>query len=81
MVVVRNAEAVREDPHLHGTVGAAGEDVVSWSHFELHHTCAEVPEQRLASVFVGKGVKEAMRGQAPNLEEAGKIRKIRNRTV
>lgn len=73
MVVVRNAEAVREDPHLHGTVGTAGEDVVSWSHLELHHTRAEVSEQRLASVLVGKGVEEAMRGQAPNLEEAGKI--------
>lgn len=70
VVVVRNAEAVWEDPHLHGSIGTAGEDVVSWSHLDLHHTRAEVPEQRLASVFIWKGVEETVRGQAPNLNVA-----------
>lgn len=73
VVVVRDAEAVREDPQLHGSVGAAGEDVVGWSHLDLHHARAEVPEQRLASVFVREGVEEAVRGQAPNLGTAGRV--------
>lgn len=62
-----NAEAVGEDPHLHGAVGAAGEDVVGRSHLDLHDSRAQVPEQRLASVLVGEGVERALSGQAPNL--------------
>lgn len=67
MVVVHNAEAVGEDPHLHGAVGAAGEDVVGRSHLDLHHARAQVPEQRLAGVFVRKGVEGTLCGQTPHL--------------
>lgn len=68
VVVINNAEAVGEDPHLHGPVGATGEDVIGRSHLDLHDTRAEVPEQRLASVFVGKGVERTLCGQVPNLK-------------
>lgn len=71
VVVVDNTEAVREDPHLHGSVGAAREDVIGRSHLDLHDAGAEVPEQRLASVLVGKGVERTLRGQAPDLESPG----------
>lgn len=65
--VVHSGKAVGEEPHLHGPVGAAGEDVVGRSHLDLHHARPEVPEQRLASVFVGKRVEETLRGDAPHL--------------
>lgn len=65
-----NTEAVGEDPHLHGAVGAAGEDVIGWSHLDLHDSCPEVPEERLAGVLVGEGVERALGGQAPNLRGA-----------
>lgn len=67
VVAIGNAEAVGEDPHLHGAVGAAGEDVIGRSHLNLHDSCPEVPEQRLASVLVGEGVERALGGEAPNL--------------
>lgn len=63
-----NAEAVGEDPHLHGAVGAAGEDVIGRSHLDLHHPRPQVPEQRLASVLVGEGVERGLSGQAPDLQ-------------
>lgn len=66
-VALGNAEAVGEDPHLHGAVGPAGEDVIGGPHLELHDSCAEVPEERLASVLVGEGVERALSGEAPNL--------------
>lgn len=69
VVVIDNTEAVGEDPHLHGSVGAAGEDVVGRSHLDLHDARAEVPEQRLASVFIWEGVEGTLRGQAPNLQK------------
>lgn len=72
VVVIDNTEAIGEDPHLHGSVGAAGEDVIGWSHLDLHDTRAKVPEQRLASVLVGKGVERTVCGQTPNLESPGK---------
>lgn len=75
VVVVDNTEAVREDPHLHGSVGAAREDVIGRSHLDLHDAGAEVPEQRLASVLVGKGVERTLCGQAPDLERPGKKRR------
>lgn len=62
VVVVVDTEAVREDPHLHGSVGAAGEDVIGRPHLDLHDARAQVPEQRLAGVFVGKSVEEILRG-------------------
>lgn len=65
-----NAEAVGEDPHLHGSVGAAGKDVIGRSYLDLHDSCPEVPEERLASVLVGEGVEWALSGQAPNLRSA-----------
>lgn len=65
-----NAEAVGEDPHLHGSVGAAGEDVIGRSHLDLHDSGPEVPEERLAGVLVGEGVERALSGQAPNLWSA-----------
>lgn len=65
-----NAEAVGEDPHLHGSVSAAGEDVIGWSHLDLHDSCPQVPEQRLASVLVREGVERALSGEAPNLRSA-----------
>lgn len=67
VVVIDNTEAVGEDPHLHGSVSAAGEDVIGWSHLDLHDASAEVPEQRLASVLIGEGVEWTLSGQAPNL--------------
>lgn len=67
VVAMGNAEAVGEDPHLHGAVGAAGEDVIGRSHLDLHDSRAEVPEQRLASVLVGEGVERALRAEAPDL--------------
>lgn len=67
VVVIDNIEAVGEDPHLHGSVGAAGEDVVVRPHLDLHDARAEVSEQRLARVFVWKGVERTLCGQAPNL--------------
>lgn len=67
VVAMGNAEAAGEDPHLHGAVGATGEDVIGRPHLDLHDSCAEVPEQRLASVLVGEGVERALSGQAPNL--------------
>lgn len=67
VVAMGNAEAVGEDPHLHGSVGAAGEDVIGWSHLDLHDSCPEVPEERLAGVLVGEGVERALSGEAPNL--------------
>lgn len=71
LVTVDNTEAVREDPHLHGSVCAAGEDVIGRSHLDLHDPRAEVPEQRLASVFAGEGVEWTLGGQAPNLAREG----------
>lgn len=62
------AEAVGEDPHLHGAVGAAREDVVGGPHFDLHDAGAQVPEERLASVLVGEGVERTLRGHAPDLQ-------------
>lgn len=67
VVVVGNAEAVGEDPHLHGSISATGKDVIGWSHLDLHHARTKVPEQRLARVFVRKGVDETLCGQTPNL--------------
>lgn len=67
VVAMGDAEAVGEDPHLHGAVGAAGEDVIGRSHLDLHDAGAQVPEERLASVLVGEGVERTLRGQAPNL--------------
>lgn len=67
VVVADGAEAVGEGPHLHGAVGAAGEHVIGRRHLHLHDARAEVPEQRLASVFVGEGEEQRLRGQAPNL--------------
>lgn len=67
VAAVHHAEAVGKAPHLHGPVGATGEDVVGWSHLDLHHARPEVPEQRLAGVFVGEGVEETLRGQTPHL--------------
>lgn len=72
VVVIGDTEAVGEAPHLHGSVGAAGEDVIGRSHLDLHDTRAEVPEHGLASVFVGKGVEQTLCGQAPDLGSAGK---------
>lgn len=69
VVVTDNTEAVGEDPHLHGSVGAAGKDVIGRSHLDLHDPRAQVPEERLAGVFAGKGVERTLCGQAPNLEE------------
>lgn len=84
VVVGDNTEAVGEDPHLHGSVSAAGEDVIGRSHLNLHDTCAEVPEQWLASVFVGEGVERTLCGQAPNLgsykkKETGYVQQSRHR--
>lgn len=45
VVVSDAAEAVWEDPHLHGAVGAAREDVVGRPHFDLHDAGAQVPEE------------------------------------
>lgn len=81
-VVVHGGEAVGEEPHLHGPVGAAGEDVVGWSHLDLHHARPEVPEQRLASVFVWKCVEETLRGDAPHLrvgERAEQFRRFKQK--
>lgn len=74
VVVTDDAEAVGEDPHLHGPVGATGEDVIGRSNLDLHDTRAEVPEQRLASVFIREGVEWTLCGQVPNLSP-GKIQK------
>lgn len=68
VVVSDGAEAVGEDPHLHGAVGAAREDVVGGPHFDLHDAGAQVPEERLASVLVGEGVERTLRGHAPDLQ-------------
>lgn len=70
VVVVDHTEAVGEDPHLHGSVGATGEDVTGRSHLDLHDTRPEVPEQRLASMFVWEGVERTLCGQAPDLNVA-----------
>lgn len=70
VVVVVDTEAVRQDPHLHGSVGAAGEDMIGRSHLDLHDPRAQVPEQRLAGVFVGKGVEETLCGQTPDLRKS-----------
>lgn len=81
MVVVDNTEAVGEDPHLHGPVGATGEDVIGRPHLDLHDTRAEVPEQRLAGVFVWKGVEQTLCGQAPNLgspEKKGTVYELKS---
>lgn len=69
MVVVAadDAEAVGEVPHLHRSVGAAGEDVIGRPHLDLHDARAQVPEQRLAGVFVGEGVEQTLGGQVPHL--------------
>ena len=67
VVIIDDTEAVGDDPHLHGSVGAAGEDVIGRSHLDLHDTRAEVPEQRLASVFIWKGVERTLCSQAPDL--------------
>lgn len=74
-VVTDNTEAVGEDPHLHGPVSATGEDVIGRSHLNLHDTSSQVPEQRLASMFVREGVEWTLRGQVPNLKNPGKIQK------
>lgn len=68
VVVADHAEAVGQDPHLHGAVGAAGEDVIGRPHLDLHDARAQVPEERLAGVFAGEGVERTLRGQAPDLE-------------
>lgn len=68
IVVSDGVEAVGEDPHFHGAVGAAREDVVGRPHFDLHDAGAQVPEERLASVLVGEGVERTLRGHAPNLQ-------------
>lgn len=70
VVALGNKKAVGKDPHLHGSVGAAGEDVIGWSHLDLHDSCPEVPEQRLPSVLVGEGVERALSREAPNLRSA-----------
>lgn len=62
VVVIGYAEAVGEDPHLHGPVSTAGEDVIGRSHLDLHDAGAQVPEERLASVFVGKVVERTLCG-------------------
>ena len=67
VVVVADTVAVGEDPQLHGPVGAAGEDVIGRPHFDLHDARAQVPEQRLAGVFVRKREEETLRGQTPDL--------------
>lgn len=67
VVVIGDTEAVGQDPHLHGSVGAAGEHVIGRSHLDLHDARAEVPEQRLASVLVWKRVERTLCGQAPDL--------------
>lgn len=61
-------EAVGEDPHFHGAVSAAREDVVGGPHFDLHDAGAQVPEERLASVLVWEGVERTLRGHAPDLQ-------------
>lgn len=72
VVVVDNTVAVGKDPHLHGSVCTAGKDVIGGSHLDLHDTRTEVPEQRLAGVFIWEGVEETLRGQAPNLRSPGR---------
>lgn len=67
VVVIDNTKTVGEDPHLHGSIGTAGKDVVGGSHLDLHDPCPEVPEQRLASMLVGEGVECSLCGEAPNL--------------
>lgn len=42
VVVVDNTVTVGEDPHLHGSVGTAGEDVIGRPHLDLHDARAEV---------------------------------------
>lgn len=71
VVVVDNTVAVGEDPHLHGSVGAAGEDVIGRPHLNLHDARAEVPEQRLASVLAGESVEWTLCGQTPDLQSRG----------
>lgn len=41
--------------------------MVGRSHLDLHHARPQVPEQRLAGVFVGEGVEETLSGEAPHL--------------
>lgn len=71
VVVVDNTVTVGEDPHLHGSVGTAGEDVIGRPHLDLHDARAEVPEQRLASVLAGEGVERTLCGQTPDLQSRG----------
>lgn len=66
--VVISAEAVGKDPHFHGAVGAAGEDVIGRLHLHLHDARAQVAEERLPSVFVGEAVEQTLRGQVPHLK-------------
>ncbi len=62
------AQSVGEQAQLHGAVRAAGEDVIGRAGLDLlHDTCAQVTEERLASVFVTEGVQEALGGHAPTL--------------
>lgn len=79
-MVVVDTEAVGEDPHLHGPVGAAGEDVIGRPDLDLHDARAEVPEQRLASVFVGEVVERTLCGQAPDLS-TGRKRRVSSLTA
>lgn len=70
VVIVDRTVAIRQDPHLHGTVGAAGEDVIGRSRLDLHDAGAQVPEERLTSMFIRKVVNKGLCGQAPDLDVA-----------
>ncbi|KAG7237539.1 hypothetical protein INR49_032156 [Caranx melampygus] len=66
-VLLRQAEGQREH---HAESKAGGKDMIGRSHLDLHDARAQVPEQRLAGVFVWKGVEETLRGQTPNLRKS-----------
>lgn len=61
------AEGVREDPHLHGAISPAGEDVTARSRLDLHDAGAQVPEERLPGVFIREGVQQGLGGRTPYL--------------
>ena len=67
IVVGGDVVAVGQDPHLHGAVGAAREDVIGGPRLQLHDARAQVAEQRLARVLAGEVVEQSLVGQAPDL--------------
>lgn len=61
--------AVGQNPHLEGSVGAAGEYAVAGAGLHLHDARSDVPEDGLLGMLCAKRVHEAMACQLPHLEE------------